>query len=92
MQTLRDAIRHLWRNIGFTLTAVLTLGIGIGLLLSLVLEFLNRRVRGPEDLMHGLEVPLLGIITTAKSRKQPRSALPGLRGALERGRRSASAV
>lgn len=31
MQTLRDAIRHLWRNIGFTLTAVLTLGIGIGL-------------------------------------------------------------
>ena len=31
MPTLRDAIRHLWRNIGFTLTAVLTLGIGIGL-------------------------------------------------------------
>jgi succinoglycan biosynthesis transport protein ExoP len=48
------------------------LGFGIGLLLSLLLEFLNRKVRGAEDLMHGLDVPLLGIITSAKSLKKPR--------------------
>lgn len=31
MHSFRDALRQLWRNLGFTLTAVLTLGIGIGL-------------------------------------------------------------
>lgn len=52
------------------------LGVGIGLLLSLVLEFLNRRVRGPEDLVHGLDVPLLGIITSPRSTSRPKPSAP----------------
>lgn len=47
------------------------IGGGLGLLLALVLEFLNRRVRGVEDLEHGVGVPMLAIISSAGT---PRTA------------------
>lgn len=43
----------------------LVLGAALGLLLSLLLEFLNRRVRGVEDLQSGMDAPLLAIISSA---------------------------
>lgn len=42
----------------------LALGAGMGLMLSLLLEFLQRRVRGPEDLIHSVKVPLMAVITS----------------------------
>ncbi len=42
----------------------IALGGAVGLLLSLVLEFLNRRVRGVEDLVHGVDAPLLAVISS----------------------------
>jgi succinoglycan biosynthesis transport protein ExoP len=41
------------------------IGAALGLLLSLILEFLNRHVRGVEDLQHGLDVPMLAVISPA---------------------------
>jgi succinoglycan biosynthesis transport protein ExoP len=46
------------------------LGAGLGLLLSLILELLNRRVRGVEDLQNGAHVPLLAVITPYSNRGQ----------------------
>ena len=43
----------------------IAIGGGLGLLLSLIQEFLNRRVRGVEDLEHGLDVPMLAVISSA---------------------------
>jgi succinoglycan biosynthesis transport protein ExoP len=42
----------------------LFLGLGFGLLLSLLLELLRRRVRGFEDLQHVVDAPMLAVIST----------------------------
>jgi len=41
----------------------LVFGAAAGLLLSLIVEFLNRRVRGVEDLKNSLDIPVLAVIT-----------------------------
>ena len=55
------------------------LGIGIGLLLSLLLELLSRKVRGPEDLINGFDVPLLAVIGVSAKPKSKGWRLPGQR-------------
>lgn len=57
----------------------LVLGAAIGLALSLLLELLRRRVRGVEDLEHGIDPPLLAVISRqavakAKSVEQDKQA------------------
>lgn len=47
------------------------LGAGVGLLLSLILELVRRRVRGVEDLENAVDVPLLAVISTAPGRGAP---------------------
>jgi succinoglycan biosynthesis transport protein ExoP len=41
------------------------LGLFLGILVALLIEFLNRRVRGPEDLQSALDVPLLTVLVAA---------------------------
>lgn len=45
----------------------LAIGAAVGLLLSLILEFLQRRVRGIEDLQNAFDVPLLAVISTGSA-------------------------
>lgn len=47
------------------LGGAVVLGGGLGVLLSLIIEFLNRRVRGAEDLENGVDVPMLAVISSA---------------------------
>jgi uncharacterized protein involved in exopolysaccharide biosynthesis len=54
----------------------LVLGAGLGLLLSLILELLNRRVRGVEDLDHLIDAPLLAVIPPQVETRQPAAAKP----------------
>lgn len=42
------------------------LGLLLGMLLSILVELLKRRVRGPEDLKSALDVPLLAVISCPK--------------------------
>jgi uncharacterized protein involved in exopolysaccharide biosynthesis len=44
------------------LGGAIVLGAGIGLLLSLILEMIGRRIRGSEDLLHAIDVPLLAVV------------------------------
>lgn len=74
----------------------LVLGAGMGLLLSLILELLSRRVRGVEDLTNLIDAPLLAVIPpqpaapkVSASDVKPRAK--GRRGILPQGRRTASA-
>lgn len=77
-------------NIPLILGGGAALGLGMGLLLSLLLEFLNRRVRGPEDLINTFDVPMLAVIggvENAPVTKRPLVRLPGApKLALGRGR------
>jgi uncharacterized protein involved in exopolysaccharide biosynthesis len=45
------------------------LGLAMGILMALLQEFLNRRVRGIEDLQTALDVPVLAVISTRSSRR-----------------------
>jgi uncharacterized protein involved in exopolysaccharide biosynthesis len=73
----------------------LVLGAGLGLLLSLILELLNRRLRGVEDLDHLIDAPLLAVIPPQAVTHQPASEKPTAakrrKGFLPQGRRAASA-
>jgi uncharacterized protein involved in exopolysaccharide biosynthesis len=73
----------------------LLLGAGLGLLLSLILELLNRRVRGVEDLDHLIDAPLLAVIPPQVVTREPAAAKPTAtkrgKGFLPQGRRAASA-
>ncbi|KRB42688.1 Wzz/FepE/Etk N-terminal domain-containing protein [Phenylobacterium sp. Root700] len=49
------------------LGGALALGFGLGILLSLLLELLGRRVRSVEDLQNSIDVPLLAVIDEGPS-------------------------
>ncbi|WP_394764242.1 Wzz/FepE/Etk N-terminal domain-containing protein [Phenylobacterium sp.] len=62
---------------GLILGGAIALGGAAGLLLSLILEFLFRRIRGVEDLEGSISVPLLAVIgpLTPSQRERPASFL-----------------
>lgn len=51
--------------------AAMGIGVGLGLLLALLTELLNRRVRGPDDLVFG-DIPMIGAIRGTLPGQQPR--------------------
>ena len=53
------------------MAAAIALGLGVGVLLALLTELLNRRVRGPDDLMID-GVPLIGMMHGRLTVSQPR--------------------
>jgi uncharacterized protein involved in exopolysaccharide biosynthesis len=67
----------------------LILGLGVGVLVSLIAEAFNRRVRSVEDLDEGLDLPVIGVIAApSKGRGEsvvrlprPGAAAPGVIGA-----------
>jgi capsular polysaccharide biosynthesis protein len=73
----------------------LVLGAGLGLLLSLILELLNRRVRGVEDLAHLIDAPLLAIVPPPITAREPAASKPKPekrgKGFMPAGRRAARA-
>jgi succinoglycan biosynthesis transport protein ExoP len=73
----------------------MVLGAGLGLLLSLILELLNRRLRGVEDLDHLIGAPLLAVIPPQIVVRQPATEKPKAAkrggGFLPQGRSAASA-
>ena len=74
----------------------IVLGAGLGLLLSLILELLNRRLRGAEDLDHLIDAPLLAVIPPQAVEqptgdRKPKAATKRRKGFLPQGRRAASA-
>jgi uncharacterized protein involved in exopolysaccharide biosynthesis len=50
------------------------LGLGLGLGLALLVELIWRRVRGPEDLENGVEVPFLAVVELPSSEAPPSKA------------------
>jgi polysaccharide biosynthesis transport protein len=50
-------------NKPLTIGGSIGLGLFLGVLISLLIELLNRRVRGPEDLQATLELPVLAILS-----------------------------
>lgn len=52
----------------------IAMGLGIGVLLSLLLELFGRRVRSVEDLQFSLDVPLLAVIDAPRRQARPRAA------------------
>jgi len=69
----------------------LGIGAAIGLFLSLLIELFRRRVRGVEDLQHGMHVPLLAVISTQSHPSEARSLAAAAKAALPRRRRAAAA-
>jgi polysaccharide biosynthesis transport protein len=75
-------------NLLLIFPGALVLGLGAGVLVALLAELLNRRVRGIEDLTSAVEAPLLGVIGSPGKKQSPASplsprrwlALPGSRG------------
>ncbi|HEY7900236.1 MAG TPA: hypothetical protein VIC25_03525, partial [Caulobacteraceae bacterium] len=67
----------------------LAMGLALGVLASLIMELLARRVRGPEDLAGSVNVPLLGTIA-APPHAPGRRALIGRRTLALSGRRKAA--
>jgi len=64
-------------NKGLIFPGALALGLALGILTSLLMEMLARRVRGAEDLAGSLDVPVLGVIA-APPRTETRRAIPGV--------------
>lgn len=52
----------------------LAMGLGIGVLLSLLLELFQRRVRSIEDLRAAIDVPILAVIESAPTTRSPNLA------------------
>jgi uncharacterized protein involved in exopolysaccharide biosynthesis len=69
----------------------LGIGVAIGLFLSLLIELFRRRVRGIEDLHHGMHVPLLAVISTQAQPSSARSLASAAKAVLPRRRRAAAA-
>jgi uncharacterized protein involved in exopolysaccharide biosynthesis len=69
----------------------LGIGVAIGVFLSLLIELFRRRVRGVEDLQHGMHVPLLAVISTQSEPSNVRSLAGAAKAALPRRRRAAAA-
>jgi protein tyrosine kinase modulator len=55
-------------NLPLILGGSLALGLAIGTLIALLVELLNRRVRGAEDLRMALDVPVLAVVTAPRRR------------------------
>lgn len=51
-----------WPNVPLISLLSLAFGFGLGLMLTLLMEFLARRVRGPEDLAHAVGAPVLALV------------------------------
>jgi uncharacterized protein involved in exopolysaccharide biosynthesis len=51
-------------NIPLIMFGSLGLGLALGLLIALLVELMNRRVRGPEDLQTLMDAPLLAVVST----------------------------
>jgi uncharacterized protein involved in exopolysaccharide biosynthesis len=58
-------------NVLLIFPGALGLGLGAGILVALLVELLNRRVRGIEDLTSAIEAPVLGIIGPAGDKSSP---------------------
>lgn len=69
-------------NIPLIVGGGLVLGAGLGMLLSLIVELLSRRIRGVEDLTHAIEAPLMAVIPVnaniEAANSQPARRLPRL--------------
>jgi uncharacterized protein involved in exopolysaccharide biosynthesis len=50
-------------NVSLIMFGSLGLGLALGLMVAILLELLHRRVRGPEDLQSGLDIPLLAVVS-----------------------------
>jgi len=61
------------------LGGALALGLGLGLGLAFLIELLNRRVRGVEDLEGSLEVPCLAVVTSGRKFAWPSFLVPARR-------------
>lgn len=64
--TLSEAVtpqKASFPNKPLILGGALGLGAGMGVLLSLLLELLQRRVRSPEDLQAAIDAPVLGVVS-----------------------------
>jgi polysaccharide biosynthesis transport protein len=61
-------------NVPLILAGALVLGFGVGVLVSLIIELFNRRVRGVEDLRAMIDAPLLAVIGGAAGKPPKRSA------------------
>ena len=68
----------------------LVLGAGIGLMLSLLIELMGRRVRGVDDLQNSLDVPLLAVITPYGERRAKAGTLAAILQRLKPRRRRVS--
>ena len=67
------------------------IGAAIGLFLSLLIELFRRRVRGVEDLHHGMNVPLLAVISTPGQPSSAPTLASAAKAALPGRRRAAAA-
>ena len=63
------------------------MGLGLGVLLSLLLELFGRRVRSVEDMQSSLDVPLLAVIGAPSRRTRASGDSRGVKGAAGRVRR-----
>jgi succinoglycan biosynthesis transport protein ExoP len=57
-------------RIGLNMAISTVLGLFIAVMVALGIESLDRRVRGPADIPHFLELPVIGIMPTPESRKK----------------------
>ena len=65
-------------NVGKNVAASVAIGLILGLVLAVGLEVLDRRIRGPEDLLVMAGVPVLGVLRPADSKRPVfRQLLPG---------------
>lgn len=55
-------------NVPLIVAGSLGLGLAMGLLMALLVEFMGRRIRGPEDLQALEEAPLLAVVSAPASR------------------------
>ncbi len=67
-------------NIPLILGGAFLGGFGIGVLLALIIELVNRRVRSPEDLQRGLDAPLLAVIESTTNAPAGPKTRPARRG------------
>ena len=74
VEALEPSRPNVKKNIGAAVVIGLILGLGI----AVGLEFLDRRIRGPEDLLVAAGVPVLGVLRPADSKRPVfRQLLPG---------------
>lgn len=75
--------RPTWPNIPLIAVLAGLFGLGLGVVVALLSEFLARRVRGAEDLAYAAGAPVFAVVSAV----QPRSLRDGIRRLLTRGGR-----